>query len=78
MKSILYNGPSGCMCRREGGKAKDNGQRQEMKIPSQWTRRSQKSSLEKDEKQQKAFGSFVFVKDIQTNRQNSHRLSILF
>lgn len=66
---MVSTGPSEYMCRREGGKDTDKGQRQEKENSIQENKEITQIFII-EQRGKKPFGCFVFVKDIPVNRQN--------
>lgn len=66
---MVSTGPSERMCRREGGKDTDKGQRQERENSIQENKEIAQIFII-EQRGKKPFGCFIFVKDIPMNRQN--------
>lgn len=75
-KVTVSTGPSEYMCRREGGKDRDKGRRQERENSVQENKEIAKKII--IQKEEKPFGCLLFVKDIQMNRQNLLRFFFFF
>lgn len=64
---MVSTGPSERMCRREGGKDTDKGQRQERENSIQENKEITQIFII-EQRGKKPFGCFIFVKDIPMNR----------